>query len=343
MSNTPINSQALCFFDSLFLKKHNAFFANFDQKFIQNYKQNEDIFFAPLKQDFSENIYVFDTLTSTLDMAHTLVEKKCFSPFTSVICAEQTEGRGQLRRKWESMAENLYIAIALPNTYPFNSEAAAPALGAIIAKALDTLGFKIALKWPNDLVQQKEGKYYKVGGILLEERNSTLIAGMGINLFSFPQDTMLREDFFISAGKLDNFDKIANIKHYNQIAYESFKIGKNKSPNKKYCEDIFFNENNKFIAILGFWFALVKEIKICYEFFVKLNDQQAWLSLCKKYLAFLGDNILIKQALTKNNFQEKDCSESISGQIIDIGNKGQLILSSEYGLIEIIGGSIIKE
>ena len=297
MNNTPNNNQALCFFDKEFFKKHNAFFSSFVQ--YPQYSENTELFSFPLGQEFSTNVYVFETLSSTLDMAHKLVEKKCFSPFSSVICTTQTAGRGQLRRKWESMADNLYIAMALPNVYPFNSEAAAPAFGALVAKALDNLGFPIALKWPNDLVQKNMDTYQKIGGILLEERNSTLIAGMGINLFAFPNDTMLREDFFISAGKLDNFNTIDTINHYNQIAYASLSVEKNKSIIEKNSKNKFTNENNMFIAILGFWLALVKELKMCYEFYIKFTDQQTWLSLCKKYLAFLGDNVLIKTSFNK--------------------------------------------
>ncbi len=83
-------------------------------------------------------------------------------------------------------------------------------------------------------------------------------------------------------------------------------------------------------------------VKLCYENRIKSKDPLVWLSICKKYLAFLGDNVLIKQALTKNNFQNEDCCENIYGQIVSIGEEGQLVLSSESGLIEIIGGSITK-
>lgn len=340
MSNTPQNTKALCFFDYEFSKKYNAFFSLLDTRHI-DLCEFEKNFSIQLPEEFS-SIYVYETLTSTLDKAHYLVEQKVFSPFTSVICHKQTAGRGQLRRKWESLTENLYVAIALPNSYPFNTEAAAPAFGAIVAQALDNLGLKVALKWPNDLVQSKNNSYQKVGGILLEERNDVLIAGMGINLFSSPSDMELREDFFISAGQLANFNEKNMINLFNQVAYNIFLDDKNNSQNNINNIDILCNENNRFITILGFWLALVKEIKLCYENRIKSKDPLVWLSICKKYLAFLGDNVLIKQALTKNNFQNEDCCENIYGQIVSIGEEGQLVLSSESGLIEIIGGSITK-
>lgn len=340
MRNRENTGKALCFVEPLFAQKHSAFFS-------EKCAGRQGDFFVFSSADgagrhdtvgFNADFYLFDTVTSTLDKAHELSLQKEMNAFTTIICKNQTNGRGQLRRKWESLRNNLYTALVLPETYPFNTEAAAPAFGGLAAYALEKLGFDIALKWPNDLVQKSENGYEKIGGILLEQRNDCLVAGMGINLCSAPCDESLREDFFISAGKLKHFQNESNQKRFFAYADNSLL----KSSGEK-CADLLQygeikDENDNFTAILGFCFALVKQIKLCYEERVSSCNPGTWNALYKKYLAFSGETVLIKDALGKDAF----CFGDIAGKIIGLGQEGELLLSSGHGLIRIVGGSITK-
>lgn len=328
--DTQKNTQALCFFEQEFTKKHNAFFSLKDCDTQGN--------FCVVPLNLAHDVYVFDTITSTLDMAHELSREREMHAFTTIVCQKQLSGRGQLRRKWESLQNNLYTAIVLPNSYPFNTEAAAPAFGAMVAYALEKLGFAVELKWPNDIVQKTENGYEKVGGILLEERNNVLVAGMGINLFSAPPNDVLRENFYISAGKLQNF----NLPDRQKEFYNNFNnsllgsVQKNSKNTLQHTDKI--EEVDKIYINLGFCFALVKEINIWYKKNQISYNSTAWNILSKKYFAFLGDTVCIKDALVKDSFSSGD----IVGQIVGLGEEGELMLSSENGLMYIIGGSITK-
>lgn len=362
-----LNYKALCFVEQNFAKKHNAFFSH-AAKGEAGTVIKDSFWVLPLDlteetsaKNFAGNVscmrcgseaeesfppldfYVFDSISSTLDICHELSAQGKVRPFSSIVCREQTKGRGQLRREWKSLADNLYTALVLPDAYPFNTEAAAPAVGALFAQALYNLGFSVELKWPNDLVQKGQTGYEKVGGILLEERNGFLVAGTGINLFSCPGDSDLRENFFISAGRLSGFGRRENIgkflnKFYNYLAQGD---GICLPSTVQYLEKT--DETDIFSAILGFWFALVKEIKLCYEKKILSCNTHTWNALCKKYLAFLGDTVLIKDALIK----EDSCANELfagdlAGQIIGLGQEGELLLSSQSGLMCIVGGSITK-
>lgn len=333
--DTQKNTQALCFFEQEFAEKHNAFFS------LKNWDKQGDFWTVPT--NLSHDVYVFDSITSTLDKAHELSREREMHAFTTIVCQKQLSGRGQLRRKWESLQDNLYTAIVLPNTYPFNSEAAAPAFGAIAANALEKLGFAVELKWPNDIVQKTAHGYEKVGGILLEERNNTLVAGMGINVFSAPPNDLLRENFYISAGKLQNFSMPDRQREFYNYFNNSLFCSVQKNPENSFQYTDKIEEIDKIFMISGFCFALVKEINLWYKKNLISYNNTAWNSLCKKYLAFLGDTVCIKDALVKDSFYSGDIARDVVvGQIVGLGEEGELVLSSENGIIYIVGGSITK-
>lgn len=350
--DTKENTEALCLFAQEFVQKHNAFFSlkqSAGQAAEQITGQStvlQDFLAIPTDLDFP--VYVFDTISSTLDKAHELSKEKEMRAFTTLVCQKQLAGRGQLRRKWESLENNLYTAIFLPNAYPFNTEAAAPAFGAIVAHALEKLGFCVELKWPNDIVQKKDNGYEKVGGILLEERNHCLVAGMGMNLFSSPQNELLRDNFFISAGKLQNFSASTVQKGFFNYFNNSLlnRVQENAANNGQPIDNI--DKIDKFFVNLGFCFALVKEINLWYKKDLLSYNKTTWNTLCKKYLAFLGETVRVKQALVKEALVKDDLAKGtfysgdIVGQIVGLGEEGELILSSENGLISIVGGSITK-
>lgn len=139
--------------------------------------------------------------TSTLDTAFELAKKGRMTEWDSVLASSQTEGRGQMRKAWQSPPGNLYAAICMPKKPPFDSTASAVALGAFIANALSSFGCRVHLKWPNDLVLAKGDKHAKLGGILLEERDGMLMAGVGINMYSAPEN--LEPDALPAGSLLD--------------------------------------------------------------------------------------------------------------------------------------------
>jgi len=124
--------------------------------------------------------------TSALDIAYELASRGMLNEWDSVLAQSQTEGRGQMRRKWISPPGNLYAALRLPPVAPFDSESAAIAMGALLANAISDFGCRIRLKWPNDLVLVNKDIPAKLGGILLEEKHGQIFAGIGINILHAP-------------------------------------------------------------------------------------------------------------------------------------------------------------
>jgi len=125
--------------------------------------------------------------TSTNDLARDLV--RAGAPSGTWISADsQTEGRGRMKRSWNSTGENLYISmicktenLPLAGWMPLRLGMSAHAALLEFFPALE-----IKLKWPNDLMIRSEGgAYKKLGGILCEgaTNGSTLelVCGIGIN------------------------------------------------------------------------------------------------------------------------------------------------------------------
>ncbi|MGD1902825.1 MAG: biotin--[acetyl-CoA-carboxylase] ligase [Geitlerinemataceae cyanobacterium] len=104
-------------------------------------------------------------------------------PGATTIAAQQTAGRGQWSRSWQSETGGLYLSTLLAPHLPTDEAAQltfASAWG--IAMNLRDRGIPVELKWPNDLLL--EGR--KLGGILTEIRTqaetiSHAVVGVGIN------------------------------------------------------------------------------------------------------------------------------------------------------------------
>ena len=140
--------------------------------------------------DTPVSIFIAGRCTSSFAPAWDLFEDGALTEWGGVLCACQTEGRGQLRRHWHSPRGNLHVTFLLPRDPLLQGDAAALVTGYMVLTALQSLGFSLSLKWPNDLLLHELDK---VGGLLLEERNGSLMAGLGINLVEAPTAAELRK------------------------------------------------------------------------------------------------------------------------------------------------------
>ncbi len=97
---------------------------------------------------------------------------------TAIIAQQQTAGRGQWGRTWQSPPGGLYLSLAIPppDLPPLMVTLVA---GWAIATTLRDRHIPVSLKWPNDLLL--EGR--KLGGIKTEQRSGSdrLVIGIGIN------------------------------------------------------------------------------------------------------------------------------------------------------------------
>jgi len=94
---------------------------------------------------------------------------------TVVIAAAQTAGRGRSGAGWLTAPRALAVSVA----YRSSAEEARPISLTAGVAARRALGDVVDLKWPNDL----EIGESKVGGILVEQSDGVVVAGMGLNLW----------------------------------------------------------------------------------------------------------------------------------------------------------------
>jgi BirA family transcriptional regulator, biotin operon repressor / biotin---[acetyl-CoA-carboxylase] ligase len=135
---------------------------------------------------------------------------------TVVTADAQTAGRGRYRRKWSSPpGVNLYTSFCffIPPASPRKMQLAQFFTLQVI-KVIEELGFRPAIKWPNDLLLS--GK--KIVGVLCEitsvGEECCVIAGVGINI-NVTSDALKTIDrpvtsLFIENGKIYSVDEILN-------------------------------------------------------------------------------------------------------------------------------------
>jgi len=128
-------------------------------------------------------LYYFDSIDSTNEYAKSLINK---APEGTVILADQqTEGKGRSEKKWYSPLDGIWMSVILR---PPNISLVSIAAGISVCEALHMMGILPGLKWPNDILLN----YKKIGGILTEIIDDTVILGIGVNLNirRFPKELM---------------------------------------------------------------------------------------------------------------------------------------------------------
>lgn len=126
--------------------------------------------------------YLFDTIASTNQTTWELIAQGIKPPLIA-IATEQTAGRGQWGRTWQSAPGGLYLSLGLKINLPVENVAHITLFTAWgIAQKLRSYQIPVQLKWPNDLVLQGR----KLGGIKTENRINQgriiyTVIGVGIN------------------------------------------------------------------------------------------------------------------------------------------------------------------
>ncbi len=122
---------------------------------------------------------------------------------TVVIAMEQTAGRGQWGRQWQSTPGGLYLSMGVKHKIAIAQQTQltiASAWG--IATQLQAYGIPVQLKWPNDLILNGR----KLGGILTETKIcqhhiTQAVIGVGINWSnSVPETGINLQDFLTQSA-----------------------------------------------------------------------------------------------------------------------------------------------
>jgi BirA family biotin operon repressor/biotin-[acetyl-CoA-carboxylase] ligase len=176
------------------------------------------------------NIYYFNTISSTNIKAKEIAFQELEG--TVVIAEEQTVGKGRLGRNWTSpKGKGIWMSIILkPEVDPIKVAKITLIGAAAVNKALEDIGVKSQIKWPNDIVIN--GK--KVCGILTEmncELNmiNYVVMGIGINANlqeeDFPKDLTDKATSLKIAEKreINRKELLANILNRFEEFYIPFK------------------------------------------------------------------------------------------------------------------------
>ena len=116
--------------------------------------------------------------------------------------SDQSQGHGRNGNEWSHFPHNLAFSLNLtPNAVLTLTPLE---IGVHLVNFLTTMGFKnLGLKWPNDLHVIGEGK---VGGILCEKIESTVIVGIGINFSPTHHQILNRFPYPVSVLSNSQFD-----------------------------------------------------------------------------------------------------------------------------------------
>lgn len=217
------------------------------------------------------------SVTSTQIIAHELAQKGA-EHGTVVIADEQTEGRGRMRRPWDSKnADGIWLSIILrPKIPPFLAPQLTLLTATVLADLLkDETKIIPKIKWPNDLLIEER----KVSGILTEmqaEQDQVLyvIIGIGINVNQ----------------KMSDFKE--SVQQRATSLYEE--TGQTWS-RRQLIQQLLLKFEHSFAAYLGEGFANVKQKWESYGFRMneKINIKTINKSFASTFLGIAEDGALL--------------------------------------------------
>jgi BirA family biotin operon repressor/biotin-[acetyl-CoA-carboxylase] ligase len=147
---------------------------------------SEEYIKSGIKENLWKNIFVYDKVSSTNELAMSLAAKDKLWSNTVIIADSQEKGKGRLGRTWISQpGMNIYMSILLRPKLETGNATMLTLLAAVAcAHAIKKIsGLPVRIKWPNDLMLS--GK--KLGGILTEiraeiDKINLAVIGIGINV-----------------------------------------------------------------------------------------------------------------------------------------------------------------
>jgi len=118
----------------------------------------------------------YDCVGSTNDVARGAAPGE---PRLVVVADEQSAGRGQHGRRWESPpGTNLLCSMRMPIGALGAAELVSLGAGIVVCRVLQEHHLAAQCKWPNDVLVGGA----KIAGILVEQVQATMIVGIGLNL-----------------------------------------------------------------------------------------------------------------------------------------------------------------
>ncbi|HDL09794.1 MAG TPA: biotin--[acetyl-CoA-carboxylase] ligase [Candidatus Omnitrophica bacterium] len=125
------------------------------------------------------NIVIVDKVSSTQDFVFQNLNR--LEKGTVVIALIQEKGRGRLGRLWYSPPDvGIYMSILFPDIQiPERNSQISLLTSLTLAKLLtEKYHLDAKIRWPNDVIVDS----YKIGGILVEQKENVVVVGIGVNV-----------------------------------------------------------------------------------------------------------------------------------------------------------------
>ena len=238
-------------------------------------------------QSFGQSFSVIPSIDSTNNYAMQMVHARLAKHGDAWFALEQTEGKGQRGKSWQSRkGENIILSIVLQPFFLIPRQSfllnAAIALG-VYDFYKQYAGYETRIKWPNDIYWRDR----KAGGILIEniiraEHWSFAVAGIGLNInqINFAEHLLKATSLREITGK--NFEVIELAKKlclFLEHRYEALKAGDEKKILDDYGQAMYkLNEYVTFKKNELVFDALVKGITTEGLLVVETdNNEEEWL------------------------------------------------------------------
>jgi|TARA_B110000881_G_C18578755_1_gene520297 BirA family biotin operon repressor/biotin-[acetyl-CoA-carboxylase] ligase len=157
----------------------------------------------------------FKTVNSTNDIAISLIKKNKLSP-SIIIADNQKKGRGTMGKQWISKNGNIFISIYFCfKSEKIKVEELSVLNSFIIKNILEKYSkHKLTIKWPNDILINKQKLCGTLQEIVSFKLKKYLIIGIGINTFNSPENKKFKATSLVlnSKYKFKNNEIIKKIK-----------------------------------------------------------------------------------------------------------------------------------
>lgn len=164
-----------------------------------------------------------------------LQEKKIDSPY-AVVSDVQTDGIGSRDNIWMGLEGNLFLSFSVlieDLADDLKLESSSIYFSYLLKSVLSELGSKVWLKWPNDFYIENT----KIGGMITNIVNDSIVCGVGINLKKAPKEFRVLDVVVQREVLLEKYFKLIDKRVSWKQVFSKYKIefGRNQG---------FFTHNN---------------------------------------------------------------------------------------------------